>query len=176
MIRLNLISRIAYDKLFFLDFIVLIANLRKCNFDVRLKIIGKIYNTEICELILRTSRILNVAEFVEVTGESRPINQIENSNEDYFVNISVGSFIGYSSIECVSYGLRTIFYNVDEKLIRDTNDNSFCFNFEELLNLLKLICSERNVYFDKLQIENIQTANKFILDEVRIAKLIDILI
>ncbi|MFV0183321.1 hypothetical protein OBK25_01105 [Empedobacter falsenii] len=116
-ITINVISRISGDKNFFLDILYVTYLLReKHKLYINVKFIGKIYDYNIFSMLERFSILFGISDQVTFTKRSIPIKEIENSDNDYFLNFSIGNFVGYSGIESINNNFKTIFYNIDNSI------------------------------------------------------------
>lgn len=163
----NLISRISGDKSFFVDLIYVIYRV-KTEYDtvVKLNFIGAIQSKEIYRILVRLIDLLELNDQVNFTKISIRFEDLSDEvKKGYFINLTVGNFIGYSGIECMKYNLKTIFYNVDEIYERymEPNRMSFCSDRYALIELIKAIRLDADSINDILYTENKRLYAKYLL-------------
>ncbi len=166
MLNINIVTRIAADKNFFLDYIVAVHELKKryqehCS----LRFIGAIESYPIYENILRLSKIFGIEDQIHFTKKSIPYQDMEPSVlSGYFINMCVGSFKGYASLEASQRGLKALYYNVDSSLA-DKWDYPFphIASLEHLISILHDIINQPDYYNDAIQKYNLKHPNQFFL-------------
>ncbi len=176
MIKLRIISRIDVDKNFFFDYLFAIYLLKEAGVTCTIEFIGSIYNHTIYNSIRRNARILDISHRIHFTEKSVPVSDLLVNENDYFVNASIGNFIGYSSIECLQRNFKTIFYNVDDQTSHATQEITFVNNTAEFVQLIKDINSHKTEMDFKIVNENRETLRYFVLDKTDKRKLENILI
>ncbi|MCA5004112.1 hypothetical protein [Sphingobacterium bovistauri] len=176
MIKLNVVSRIADDKDFF-NFYLEALSLVKKKFGhcIGIYFIGEIYCTEVFNKIVTRANELSIRDLVSFSNKSIPINELPSSYNDVYLNISIGDFIGYSSIECLYYGLKTIFYNGDSLVSSNSKYRCFCNTIEELAFLLNDIQSSSMVMQNLIE-ENRQLLQYYFISDTDKKELLKLLI
>jgi hypothetical protein len=158
MIQFNLIARIADDKNYFVDFIHVVHQAKKLyNIDVQFTFVGAIQNEGLYKALMRLTEVLKVNHLIHFTKASIRYEDLpENLKQGYFLNFSVGNCIGYSSIESIKHNFKTLFYNVDERLITIMKPDliSFCKNYSNLLAIIKKIDTDKATFDQQLDHEN----------------------
>jgi hypothetical protein len=180
MIRLNITSRISVDKNFFVDFIVAVykAGLEIGQEKIALTFIGQIQDKGVYETLLRLVYVLGLNEQVEFTKRSIPLSNLpENMKEGYFINFSAGNFIGYSGIECMGLGFKTIFLNVDDRYAPtiDPDQSCYCPSFSALTDMILKIYRDQNSFDLRILEENRLLYAGYFLTENEERQLIEIL-
>src|SRR4051812_31062162 len=128
MIKLNVVARIAADKNSFPDLIQVLYELKKQDVtQVHILFIGNIYSTAVYENIIKQATRFDVLSNIEFTKRSIPIDELSDSIKDgYFINFTIGSFAGYSALESIKKGFKTILYNADPDLKGETAGFNYC--------------------------------------------------
>ncbi|MFD0765438.1 hypothetical protein ACFQZI_11295 [Mucilaginibacter lutimaris] len=142
MIRINLVARVAGDKNSFPDLVNFAHLLKKQGMaDFLLTFIGAIEDNDIYENAIRIAKQLEVTDHIAFTKKSIPMDQLsEELRSGYFLNFTVGSFMGYSSIDSVNLDFKTIFCNCDGSLSDEQYPYiNFCHDLNEVIELLLLI-------------------------------------
>jgi hypothetical protein len=163
----NLISRISEDKNFFVDLIYVIYRV-KTEYDtvVKLNFIGAISSEGVYRMLVRLIDLLELNDQVNFTKISIRYEDLSDEvKKGYFINLTVGNFIGYSGIECMKYNLKAIFYNVHEIYERymEPNRMSFCSDRYALIELIKAISLDADSINDILYAENKRLYAKYLL-------------
>jgi hypothetical protein len=156
MIRINLVARVAGDKNAFPDLVKMAHQLKQQGMNgFVLTFIGAIEDNAIYENTIRLAEQLEVTEHIAFTKRSIPMPQLsEELKSGYFLNFTVGGFMGYSSIDSINLGFKTIFCNCDEHLVDEEYDYiNVCRNLNEVVKLLLLIDK------DAATVDNQMTAN-----------------
>lgn len=173
-------SRISADKNFFIDIIYAVHKVRTDSSQNKVKLcfIGDIQDEGIYYSMLRLINLLELNEVVDFTQKSITFKELPaDIKSGYFINFSVGSFIGYSGIEAMSYGLKTIFYNIDSRyeLVNKSSGHCFCDNISSLCKLIVSIAESKEKMDESIEKENKQISAKYILNELDKEKLLGIL-
>ena len=175
-IRINVISRIAADKNFFIDLLYAIISLRKAKkLDIKLNFIGAIYNYAIFDTLKRFVMISGIEDLVSFTEKSIPISEIDKSENDYYLNFSIGDFIGYSAIEALKNDLNTIFYNVDFDYNKHYDQVTFLSGIEDFIQMLISLSMDKNKMDELIRQENRDLAKQILLDEETETKLLSLI-
>lgn len=146
MIQINVVARIAGDKNSFIDIIYLMHRIKQSGMnDVKVLFIGGLHDTVVYHNATRLSELLGVSDRVGFTLKSIPLAQLPQEVKDgYFLHFSVGNFIGYSAIETVNMGFKSIFYNADPALEAGMTDSiCFCRNMDHFIELIRLLSTDR---------------------------------
>ena len=167
MINLNVVARIAEDKNSFPDLLYALHNLKQHNNNkVRILFIGPIQSDTVYNQLITMAAELDVSSSIAFTKTAIPIDKLtDDLLAGYFINFSIGNFIGYSALESIKKGLKTICYNVDKTLEFKTSSSvSQCANLSELIALIEKIIINKS-YFDKeILADNGKLFEKFRLD------------
>ena len=167
MIKLNFVSRISLDKNFFVDLIYLVYKLKNDhNTLVNLYFIGALEHEGIYQTLVRLIKVLNVQDLVSFSKRSiRYYEMSEDVKSGYFINYSVGWFLGYSSLECMQQNLKTLFYNIDPHYSHSMKDkySCYCSDLNSLINLVREISIDQAAMDSKLRLENQQILSQFVL-------------
>lgn len=172
---LSLLARISDDKNFFVDVLFAIYKCRE-RFGVapQLNFVGAIENRGIYDALIRLTSFLQLTGRVFFTGRSVRYDEmpLEWLN-GYFLNYSVGSFLGYSTIESVSRGLKVISYNVVPEYSDaiDGHERWQCRNVEELVQLLGELCGDNGKVEQQILKGNRLVANDHYLSSADVARL-----
>lgn len=168
MIRINIVSRISEDKNSFFDVIYLVKKLEEAGQqNIRLLFIGGITSNTLYNDMIKLVRLFELSEKVSFTRRSIRFDDLPAEvKEGYFLNFTVGNFKGYSGIESIKAGFKSLFYNVDKKLSAKTQrSESQAENFEALRSLMLKIAGNKTV-MDKLIMEdNLRMMKDFALNE-----------
>jgi glycosyltransferase involved in cell wall biosynthesis len=166
MVIFNLISRIAVDKDFFEP---LLHSLGKLNHNIsdrfKLNIIGDINDENIfIKLEMLTSK-LSIADNVSFTKKSIGYKDLDKKMLDgYFLNFSIGQFVGYSTIEAIDLGLKTIVINADIDFEEvEIKDIWYCNKIDDFYNLATEILKDEDKLGQKIIKENMNLKNNFFL-------------
>ncbi len=169
--NINLLTRVAVDKNYFMDFVVAcyLSKNRGCTINV--KFIGKIHSNVILETVERAIQLLGLQDQVRFTGAPVKINEIQKK-DDYYFNLSIADFVGYSSIESIDNELKTMFYNIDDNLQNVINTKFIYVNsFHSLCEKLELIYNNRYEYDQIIRQENLELGKEYFLNEKEVEKL-----
>ena len=166
MIRINLVARVAGDKNLFPDLVNFVHQLKKqgiANFI--LTFIGAIEDNAIYENTIRIAQQLEVTDHIDFTKKSIPMAQLgDELKSGYFLNFTVGSFMGYSSIDSINLGFKTIFCNCDESLADEQyNYINICRNLNEVIELLLLINKDAATVDEQIMTNNRLMKQSFLL-------------
>jgi hypothetical protein len=99
-----------------------------------------------------------------------------NGEDEYYLNASNGYFVGYSSIESLKNGFKTIFFDINSINTTESEQMIFCENEDKLFNLLEKIYLNMNEMNRVIQRENDDLLNKFYLSDNDKKLLLNILI
>jgi hypothetical protein len=149
------------------------------NIATNLYLIGSIESEAIYQTLLRSVKELNIEDMV--TFSKKSIRYSEMSDEvkkGYFLNYSVGFFLGYSSLECMQNNLKTIFYNIDPHYSHSIKDkySCYCADLDSLVNLVKAISLNKTETDNTLVVENQRLLAQFMLQNNEAAFLKSILL
>ena len=158
MIQFNLIARIADDKNHFADFIHAVCEAKNMlNIDVYFTFVGAVQNEGLYKSLMRMAELLKVDHLIHFTRESIKYNDLPGHlKKGYFINYCVGNSIGYSSIESIKQGFKTVFYNVDDRWIHLMMPGviSFCKDQLDLLRIIKEIDADKAMIDRQIEQEN----------------------
>ena len=170
MIKLNFISRISVDKNFFIDLVYLIYQL-KTKHDIKssLYFIGAVESEPVYQTVRRLVQITGLDDQISFSKKSIRYDEMTDEvKKGFFINYCVGDFLGYSSIECLKYKLKTIFYNIDPAYSGVMNNESYacyCPDMNSLVDLIRKIHLDEMVMSDDLLKENQVLLGNFILQK-----------
>jgi hypothetical protein len=166
MIQINIISRVSEDKNFFFDVIYAIHKLQQVNInDVEVLIIGDIITKTLYNDLLKLIDLFNLSDQIGFTKHSIRFEDLpEHVKNGYFLNFTIGNFKGYSGIESIKMGFKTIFYNVDKGLsIKTEFSESQCADITSLINLFSKISTDTKSMDQLILEDNLRMRNEFIL-------------
>jgi len=153
--RVNIVSRIAEGKDFFIYYLDAVNKLRQVkHVDVNINFIGSITSIEVYENIIMNANRLNISDLISFTKRSISYDLMPNLDNDFYINSSIGSFVGYSSLECLKYGFKTIFFNVDRSIEEKFESRMFCNSVDDLVDLLFEL-NEFDSKVDSLIVDNL---------------------
>ena len=162
--RLNVISRINADKDFFSTYLKVVAELKKSDINCQLKFIGAITCENTYNKILDNVVSDDIAELVSFTKKSVPMSEWTNDADDYYLNVCLGDFVGYSSIDCVKDNFKALFVNVANYTIDEFADFlTFCSNENDLFNVLQKIHLDKEAINKIIEQENRSLLQSFYL-------------
>lgn len=174
MIRINLVARIAGDKNSFPDLVNLAHQLKQRGMaDFLFTFIGAIENNAIYENTLRIAQQLEVTEHIAFTKKSIPMAELSDElKSGYFLNFTVGSFMGYSSIDSINLRFKTIFCNCDDRLADEQYDYiNICRNLNEVTELLLLINKDAEKIDEQIMTNNQLMKQSFLLTAAEASQL-----
>lgn len=166
MIQINIVSRISEDKNSFFDIIYLLHKLRETNVNnISLLFIGDIISNTLYQGMLKLVNLFDLHENVSFTGNSiRFADLTEEVKKGYFLNFTIGNFMGYSGIESINMGFKTIFYNVEKNLaVKTIASISQCIDLTNLLKLVSEIYRNKAVIDSQIIEDNLRMKKDFIL-------------
>ena len=165
MVVFNIVGRVAKDKDFLEPLFICLSGLKSKNVQFRLNVIGEIWEKAIHDRLLTLAKELAITESVFFTEKSiRYNNMDEEILNGYFLNFSVGNFVGYSTIEGIAMGLKTIIINVDQDFDeKDINEISFCNKITDLYNVACKISENEKETRQQIISENLLRKNDYFL-------------
>ncbi|WP_426584535.1 hypothetical protein [Mucilaginibacter sp. R-33] len=167
MIRINLVARIAGDKNSFLDLVYVAHKLKQSNIeDFMITFIGVIDNVSIYQNITRMAELLGVANKIDFTRKSIPMaNLPDDIKNGYFFNFTVGSFMGYSSVDSINLGFKTIFCNADNRLKNELYPYcNVCPDLNSAINFITLIHEDAAAVDKQIVVNNQLMKASFLLN------------
>lgn len=167
MINLNVVSRIAEDKNSFPNLIEVLGVLKNEGItDVHILFIGAIYSQQVYQNIINLADKLGVSSNISFTKTSIPFHELDNKvKSGYFINFTIGQFTGFSGLEGIRNGLKTILYNVDETLENELSTSvTHCRNTAGLITLIKAIRADQAKLDEEIKYCNRELINQFTLD------------
>ena len=166
MITYNLVTRIADDKEFLEPIFRCIGRIRKDIGRVRLNIIGGVHDEKVFNRWANRAVELDISDSVFFTKKSIRYDDMDKEIlNGYFLTLSIGSFIGYSAIEAIGLGLKTIIVNINPELSDPTiNEISFCDSIEDLYRLTRMISQNPEKIEIEILKENDQRKRSFFLN------------
>jgi hypothetical protein len=178
-IRLNIIGRISDDKNSFFDILFALYKLKAAGYDqIKLLLIGGIFSESVYRTACKMITLYGLDEQVAFTRQSiRPIDLEQDIKDSYFCNFTVGDFMGYSGIECINMGFKTIFYNGDTSVAEKMPVYySMCRDLDAFIELMKDIDKNRAVTDAKIIADNIVLKQNFILQQAEETLLLNMLL
>ncbi|MDR2121882.1 MAG: hypothetical protein LBP34_02040 [Flavobacteriaceae bacterium] len=158
-----------------MDFVLACYHLKNKGYAIQVKFVGKIHNVAIVDTVQRAIVLLGLRDQVIFTDNSVKINEIKEK-EEYYFNLSIGDFVGYSSIECIESGLKTLFYNIDDNLEKIANNKFMTVSsFSSLCEKLEQIHRDRKKYDEIIKNENLELRSSYYLndeDELQLKKIL----
>ena len=173
--RLNIVARLSRDKDFFFPCLNTIAKLKKNGINCQMNFIGKIYHEDVHDKIINDSVDRDILELVSFTKKSIPISEWTNNTDDYYLNACIGDFVGYSSIDGIKNGFKTLFVNIIPNINETPKDLSFCSDENDLFNLVKKIYSDMESMNKIIEQENKELLQNFYLADNEKELLLNIL-
>jgi len=168
MIQLTVVSRVNDDKNFFFDVIFAVNQLQKIGIEgIKLLFVGEILSRAVFESCCRLTNLFGLTQNVSFTRKSIRITDLpENVKAGYFINFTIADFTGYSGVESVNLGYKTIFYNIDFKLAPITPETaSVCQDIDALVKLIYKIVINPEVTNRLLIEDNLRIKNSFFLSD-----------
>jgi hypothetical protein len=178
MIQINLVARIAADKNVCFDLVFVASKLKEDGYtDFKFLFIGGIESPSIYQNIIRLAGLLNVTDHIDFTKKSIPMTELsEETKNGYFLNYSIGKFIGYSGIDSIGMGFKTIFVNGDKNHENeDMTTVNICRNIPELIAFIKLIHKDQLAMNKQIVADNLEMSKNFQLNEADKAFLLEIM-
>ncbi|SEO23852.1 hypothetical protein SAMN05192574_106213 [Mucilaginibacter gossypiicola] len=179
MINLNVVSRIAEDKNSFPNLIEVLHTLKNEGInDVQILFIGAIYSRQVYQNTLNLAHELGVSSNISFTETSIPLHDLTDEVKNgYFINFTIAQFTGFSGLEGIRHGLKTILYNVDSTWENElSNSIAYCRTTAELTALIKAIRANQTKLDEEIKSSNQELINKFTLDPSSSKKLLDIML
>jgi hypothetical protein len=167
MINLNVVTRIAEDKNFFPDLVEMLYRLKKKEAnDVHILFIGEVYSQAVYQNIIDMAGRFNVSSNIAFTEKSVPMHELsEEIKNGYFINFTIGEFTGYSGLEGIKSGFKTIFYNIDKTLENERGDLiTYCRTLDELAALVLNISQNQATVNQQIIACNQEMVNRFVLN------------
>ena len=167
MISLNVVTRITEDKNFFPDLIELLYRLKNKGINnVHILFIGEVYSQPVYQNIVDMASRLNVFPNIVFTKKSVPMNELSDEiKSGYFINFTIGEFTGYSGLEGIKNGFKTIFYNIDKSLKNERGDLiAYCRTLDELTDLVISISQDQALINEKIIACNQEMLDRFVLN------------
>lgn len=152
--RLIVVSRIDKDKDFFNYYLNIVKQLKKEGIIYNILFIGSIDNINVYNKIIDYAKNNNLENLITFTQKSMPYEKMPNETGDIYLNISIGYFVGYSSIECLQNSFTTVFLNGDSTITMLEDSLQFSRDTEALYQLLK------NIYIDKSILNKLKEENR----------------
>ncbi|MCR8560193.1 hypothetical protein KXD93_21250 [Mucilaginibacter sp. BJC16-A38] len=168
MIQINIVSRINEDKNFFFDLLFVAQKLLEKNLTgFRLLFIGDILSRTVYQDMIRLIGLFGLSEHVSFTKKSIRFADLPGEvRAGYFFNFTIGNFMGYSGVESLDYGFKTIFYNTDRELDEKTDKSvAMCANIAGLVTLLSSICEDPAGLEEQVKADNLLMKKRFLLDD-----------
>ncbi|MDN3548724.1 hypothetical protein [Mucilaginibacter aquaedulcis] len=166
MIQLTVVSRVNEDKNFFFDIIFALHKLKIYNiYDIQLLFVGDILSRAVLDNCCRLAELLGLSQNVHFTRKSVRITDLpENVKKGYFIHFTIADFTGYSGVESISLGYKTIFYNIDKKHTTISFDNAtICRDVDELVNVISRIHNSPEQTDPHLLEDNLRLKKRFLL-------------
>ena len=179
MIRINLVARIDTDKNSFLELVYAAHKLKESGVsNFHILFIGAVYNTSIYQNIVQMAELLGVTSHIGFTQKSIPMAELSPEiKSGYFLLHSIGDFIGYSGIESIDMGLKTIICNADKNFVAERAKyiNS-CEDIHAVIELIKLIAKEKETIDSQILANNLHIKKAYYLNDQDKAGLLSFLL
>ena len=179
MINLNVISRISDDKNYFPDLLETLHLLKNNGItDVQILFIGTVYSPKVYQSIIDMAGRLNVSSNIAFTEKSIPMNELSDEiKTGYFINFTIGEFTGFSGLESIKNGFKTIFYNIDKSL-KNESDNviAYCHTLHKLTDLIINISQNQALMNEEITACNQEMLNRFILNSTMKQQLLSMML
>jgi hypothetical protein len=95
----------------------------------------------------------------------------------YFINFTIGEFTGYSGLESIKNGFKTIFYNIDKSLKNEHgNLIAYCHTLDELTALIINISREQAMINKEITACNLKMLNRFVLNSTMKQQLLSMML
>ncbi len=177
MITINIVARIAYDRNFVLDLIIAIAKLKEqSNHKIKLVFIGEVYDFSIYKNLVRLAILLEVENQVVFTKKNISIHELHQKlieDNQYSLNFSNKDEVGYSAIDSIRRGWKTIFYNFNGKHpTSDSHYTIFPTGVIELSDFFKSIIENKAAMDKIINEENSMLSEDFTLNDCEQKKLL----
>lgn len=167
MLVYNIVSRVSEDREYFVPLISCIGDIKgEIGNHIQLNVIGEIYNPYIYNNLKNLAADRGVTENIYYTEKSVRFADIEAEMlKGYFINFSVGTFVGYSTIEAIGIGLKTIIINVDPDINEELKEVSYCNTIKDFYKLAVKMHSNEEAIRAQIVQENLHKKNGFFLNE-----------
>jgi hypothetical protein len=145
---------------------------------VHLLFIGAIYSQSVYQNILNLANEAGVSSNISFTKISIPLLELNDEvKSGYFINFTIGQFTGYSGLEGIKNGLKTILYNVDTALENEpSNFITHCRTTAELLALIIAIRTNQAKLDEEIKLCNQELIDQFTLDFTSEKKLLGMML
>lgn len=164
MIVYNIVVRIANDKDFLSPILDCFGRLKKENVAFRFNVIGKIYSEEVYRKLMALAASLDITNSIHFTKASiRYIDLSEDFTKGFFINYSLDDVVGYSTMEAMNLGLKTILFNCDPAITNKSERLTFCNTIGDLYNLMLLLAQNKEVTTAQIVEENNAFRESFFL-------------
>jgi hypothetical protein len=166
MIQINVISRISEDKNSFFDLIYALHKLTEQGItDVRILFIGDIISDTLYRCSIQLVNLFDLNGRVDFTKKSIRFENLPGDiKKGYFINFTIGNFMGYSGIESIKMGFKTIFYNPVKNLSHQTKTSaSLAADLAALIVLIKKISTDQAAMDEKIIQDNLEMRQHFSL-------------
>ncbi|TWR25179.1 hypothetical protein FPZ43_17045 [Mucilaginibacter pallidiroseus] len=178
MIRVNVVARFSDDKNSFFALLFVLYKLKEKGINsISILFIGDIISESLYRNTLLLASILSVRNMVDFTKKSiRFINMPVEIKQGYFLNFTIGNFTGFSGIESINNGFKTIFLNADNSLNDATvSSASQCRNTNDLIDLLENLTLDKPKWDKLIEAGNLAMKQRFMLSDTDRESLLGIL-
>lgn len=166
MVLYNIVVRIDNDKDFLLPIFRVIADLKKSGISVKFNIIGKVYSEKVYNKLMSFATEEGIAEDIHFTKESvRYLDLGDEYKKGFFINYSLGDVVGYSTMDAMSLGLKTILFNCDPDIKTKSQKLSFCNIPSDLFDLTVRLTDNHEETTAQIIEENRQFRETFFLNK-----------
>lgn len=179
MINLNVISRISEDKNYFPDLVKILYLLKNKGItDIQILFIGTVYSPKVYQNIMDMASRLNVSSNIAFTEKSIPMNELSDEiKSGYFINFTIGEFTGFSGLESIKNGFKTIFYNIDKSLKNEcANVIAYCHTLDKLTDLIINISQNPAPVNEEITVCNQEMLNRFMLNNAMKRELLSMML
>ncbi|MEO7214157.1 hypothetical protein [Mucilaginibacter sp.] len=166
MIQINVVARISEDKNAFFDLIFAAHQLANQDInDVHILFIGDILSEALHRSMVKLIDLFDLAGRVKFTEKSIRFADLDEEVKDgYFINFTIGNFMGFSGIESINMGLKTLFYNPVKTLSTQTVPSpSLARDMPSLVALLARISNNQGEMDKLIATDNLKMKADFLL-------------
>jgi hypothetical protein len=166
MIIFNIVVRVDNDKDFLLPIFEAITEIKSKGIEVRLNVIGHIYSERVYNKLISYAQTAGISENIFFTKKSiRYLDLSEEFTRGFFINYSLDDVVGYSTIDAMTLGLKTILFNCDPAITGKSTRMSFCNTAEDLINVATKIAENEEEATATIISENKAFTQSFYLNK-----------
>ncbi len=179
MTQIVVVSRISEDKNAFFDVIYALQQLTEQGItDIKVLFVGDIFSDALYRSMIKLTNLFGLEGRVNFTKKSIRFKDLpDHIKEGYFVNFTIGNFIGFSGIESINMGFKSIFYNAVNNLASETIPSiSQAVDLTSFVNLLRIISTEPRQMAELIMKDNLEIKRRFRLSKEENEFLISVLL